>query len=713
MTTNTYTGITTYEGLKGLRHERAMYLGSFTLLDNLHAPRALTQTVQEVVSNSIDEYLVGAGNEIKITIHKDNSVTVQDQGRGMPKGPDDSFDDVIRSLTKPHSSGKFEGNGYAATGTAGMHGMGLKATVATSKYMTLHAISYAITTDAEGKNILTGGLEEYEITVQQEDIVKSEIIRKWDKKDIEQQSINTFIDKNTNEIITTGTTITYLPDDGPVSETDEQKVFESINWVNSDLYPRFNSSAFLNANLTITFVDERRELDDEDHPYLTKQWLYKNGLAEYVAELSKSQQLLSKMKEPIAFKKAMEYEGHHYEVQCAMIFTDELDSNIISYVNSIPTHDGGPHLDGFKSALTKVINDYAKANDLNRAITKSGKKGKTLGLFSQSDVTDGLNCVFEIRVPGALAAFTSQTKEKLATTQAQPVTNEIVYNELNTWLYDNTEIANQIIEKIIETKQASDAAKEARANAKKSRQNKDVASNIRTNGKLKKATEKNPNKNELFCVEGNSASNIDRDKKYQAILPFRGKIPNTDKYTIADVLKNAELATLVHELGCGIGPSFDITQMNYKRVVISVDPDADGYHIALLFLRFFHKFYKPLLDAGFIYVAILPLYKATKYKAGKIVDIKQYFTEHEMNEATEQLLAEKYVINRFKGLGEMDPHEVGDMLTNPKNRNLRQLRIEDEAELNLKMRIFMGNDAKLRTEWTTDNIDYDAIYEAL
>lgn len=715
MIENSYTGIATYEGLNGLRHERAMYLGATTLLDAIHAPRALTQTVQEAVSNSIDEYTAGAGDTITVTIHKDNSITIADYGRGMPKGPGDSFDDVTRSLTVPHSSGKFKGDGYAAMGTAGMHGIGLKATAATSRYMTLQAICYSVKADDKDNRELTGGFEEYIFSIEQEKVIKAEILRQWDAKDVEIISLNTFKDLKTGEIVNTGTSITYLPDDGPVSEDDTQPVFESINWVNADLYPRFNSSAFLNAGLTITFTDERKPLDDEDaeSDYLTKSWHYKDGLTQYVTEISKSQQLLSKMTSPISFDEVMSYEGYDYRLQCAMIFTDELDSNLISYVNSIPTHDGGPHVDGFKTALTKSINDYAKANDLNRPVTKSGKKGKPMGLFSQSDVLDGLNCVFEIRVPGALATFEGQTKEKLATTQAKPVAQEIVYNAITNWLYDNMDAAAQIIEKIIETKNASDAAKKARAESKKARQNRNVGSLIRTNGKLKAATHQDPSKNELFCVEGDSASNIGRDKKYQAVLPFRGKIPNTSKYSISDVLGNAELATLVHELGCGIGPSFDIKNMRYKKVVIAVDPDADGYHIALLFLRFFSKFLRPLIEQGFIYIAELPLYKATKYKGGKIVDIKKYYTEHEMSAATNELLEGKYIINRFKGLGEMNPDEVGEMLTDPKNRVLRQLKIEDDAEFNQKMVTFMGDNASLRTEWVTENVDYDAIYEAL
>lgn len=573
---NTYTGTKSYEGLKGLRHNRSMYLGSYGVLNDGHAPRALNQTIQEVVSNSIDEYLVGAGNEIKVTIHKDNSVTIEDQGRGMRKGPGDSFDDVYGSLTIPHTSGKFEGTGYAGTGTAGMHGIGLKATNATSEYFKLHAIS-PTTVLVNGEKELDGALEEYEITLKMEEVLDQRVIRRWEKDDIEEISINQFRVKSTGEIITTGTTITYLPDAGPEAEDNKRPVFESINWVNEDLYPRFESSAFLNAGLTMTFVDERKYLvienedgvkEETDQP-LSKSWYFERGVEEYVERISESQTLLSKMKKPITFIDEMYYEDLQFKLQTSLIFTDDTDENIRSFANGVPTKDGGPHVDGFRTALTKVINDFAKSEGLNK-IKSNGKskKAKTIDSFSQKDIFEGITGVIEIKVPSDIAEFEGQTKEKLGTVQANPVVKELITKHMTNWLYDNKPIAEQIITKIIESKMASDAAVKARQEAKKARQTKSI-DNLRVSSKLKPATGKDPKKKELFITEGDSASNISRDQLTQGIMPLRGKILNVEDVPLGDALKNEEISTITSTLGTGIGPAFDISDLQYHKIVFA------------------------------------------------------------------------------------------------------------------------------------------------
>lgn len=728
MIENNYVGSTSYPGLKGIRHNRSMYLGGVGVLDVLHAPRALNQTVQEVVSNSIDEFLVGAGEEIVITIHKDNAVTVKDNGRGMRKGPGDSFDDVIGSLTVPHTSGKFEGSGYSNMGTAGMHGIGLKATNATSRYMTLHAISPTTILVDSGKKDknnqpiqvkqLDGGLEEYKITLQLEDVLESEIIRKWSADEVEQVSVNSFRIKATDEILKTGTTITYLPDDGPESEEHKAPVFESINWINGDLYPRFESSAFLNAKLKVTFIDERKNayvIDDEtgdkidlDEPFV-KSWYYENGIDEYVSEIAETQTLLSKMKHPITFAEDMTYEDMPFRLQASFIFTDDTEENLRSFANGVPTKDGGPHMDGFRTAVTKVINDYAKENDLNKV--KQGKKSKTLDAFSQKDVFEGITGVFEIRLPSDIAKFEGQTKEKLGTTQANPVVKEITTKHLTNWLYDNKDAAAQIISKIIESKVASDAAIKARQEAKKARQTKSIDS-LKVSSKLKPATGNDPTKKELFITEGDSASNIERDQKTQGIMPLRGKILNVQDLNLSDVLKNEEISTLTSAFGTGIGSAFDISDLQYYKIILATDADSDGQHILMLLLTLIFKYFRPLIENGHVYVAIPPLYKATKYVKGQPIN-KWYYSETEINNDRAELNAEGYTLQRFKGLGEMNPEDVGKAIANSETRRIAQITIRDAELAKHKLMVLMGKESSFRKEWVKENINYDELYNVI
>lgn len=722
MKKNTYSSITTYDGLKGLRHRRSMYLGNPGLLDDGHAPSALNQTMQEVISNSIDEFLDGYGNVVDVTIHSDNSVTVKDTGRGMPKGANDTFNDVIASLTKPHSSGKFEGDGYGATGTAGMNGIGLKATNATSRYMELHAISHSTTfvNKDDEKPSLDGGYEEYVIRVEQENVVKAEIINKWRKNEVEAISENQFKTKD-GEIITTGTSITYLPDDGPTFEEDDQPVFESIQWIVEDLYPRFNSSAFLNANLTIHFTDERVELQptiDEDGKeiqpatkYLEKTWYYERGLEEYVEQLVEYQTLLSKFKKPISFSSEYEYDGMNFLMQASLIVTDDIDTNLKTYANGVPTRDGGPHLDGFKVGLTKAINEYAIDKGLNK-IKISKNKTKKLDAFRSEDILEGLTGVFEIRIPAKIADFVGQTKEKLGTSQAKPVVNALTYKHVSDWLYDNEEAAAQMIEKIIESKAARDAAITARQAAKQARQNKGSVEQLVVLSKLEKATSNDPKVKELYIVEGDSASGGHRNTVTQGMLPLRGKIRNVEELSFSDALKNDEISTITSALGTGIGPAFNIDDLEYYKIILNLDSDFDGSHIALLLLTLFRKFFSQLIERGHLFITVPPLFKATKYVKGEPV-VKYYYSDEEINGVKESLIKDGYNIQRFKGLGEMNDDEVTYALLDPKTRKIKRITIDDIDSLKRKLKILMGNDSNLRKEWVKENVDYDKLYEMI
>lgn len=713
--------MTTYKGLKGLRHRRSMYLGNPGLLDDGHAPRALNQTMQEIISNSIDEFLGGYGSTIRVTIHEDNSVTVKDNGRGMPKGPGKEFTSVIESLTEPHSSGKFEGEGYDATGVAGMNGIGLKATNATSRYMELHAISHSsVLKKGEEKPVLDGGVEEYRIKVNQEDILEKEIIRVWTKKEIEWVSSNEFKVIATDELIKTGTTITYLPDDGPTFEEGDNPVFESINWIVTDLYPRFESAAFLNAKLILDFTDERLRLEETvdengtvikpETEFLHKKWCYERGVEEYVEHMAKNQTLLSKFKNPITFDEELEEDGLKFRMQASLIMTDDIDTNLKTYANGVPTKEGGPHEDGFKLALAKAMNDYAKAKGLNKL--KKGKKTTTLDSFRIDDVMEGLTGVFEIRVPSQIAEFEGQTKEKLATSQAKSVVNNITYRKVTDWLYDNEEASKQIVEKMIESKQARDSAIKARQDAKSARQSKTGIEKLTVLSKLKPATGKDPRKNELFIVEGDSASGGDKDKTFQGIMPLRGKIKNVEDVSLSEALANQEISTITAALGTGIGPAFDINELQYYKVIISCDADPDGKHIQMLLITLFYKFYRPIIERGHLFVSVPPLYKAYKYVKGEL-ETKYYFSETEMAEHRQNLIDTGYSIARFKGLGEMDDEELGEAIFSPETRHIKRVTMEDVQKVKEKLKVLMGNDASLRKEWVKTNIDYDAIYELL
>lgn len=575
---NNYSTVTTYDGLKGLRFRRSMYLGNTTIMNEGHCPHALIQTAQEVMSNSIDEFLAGYGKDIYIKIHPDNSVTVTDNGRGLPKGADDTFDSVIASLTKPHSSGKFEGDGYNATGIAGMNGIGLKATNATSRYVEVHAIAHSSTfvNKNDEKPTLDGGYEEYYIRFEQENVVEKKLINKWSKDDVKVLSNNTF--EVDGKVYMTGTTITYLPDDGPEFKEGDNLVFESINWTVSDLIPRFNSSAFLNAKLNVHFIDTRQKLEstideegnvvEPETEYFEKTWCYERGLEEYVEQLSSYQTLLSKVKKPITFDEEIEYEGMTFRLQASFIVTDDIDTNLKSFANSVPTKSGGPHLDGFEAGLTKAINDYAKDKGLNK-VKVSKSKTQTVDPFKIHDVFEGVTGVFELRVPSKIADFIGQTKDELATSQAKPVTQDIVYRNVSNWLYDNDVSAEQIVEKIIESKVARDSAIKARQEAKKARQSKGSAEQLVVLSKLETASSKNPKEKELYIVEGDSASGGHRNTITQAMLPLRGKIRNVEELSVMDALSNEEISTITSALGTGIGPAFDISDLQYYKIIIS------------------------------------------------------------------------------------------------------------------------------------------------
>ena len=559
MSNNNYTGIDVHEGLDGLRHRRSMYIGSTGILNEGQAPHALIQLSQEILSNSLDEALEGYGSEIDIKIDEDQSMTITDYGRGMPKGPNDSFEDVIKAATKPHASGKFDSNGYQTSGIAGMNGIGVKITNAVSKYLSIEATTHQTTINKKGEKVHNGNIETYYIKFNKEDILEQEIKKVYDKKHITWLDNHSFKYKDSDEIIYTGTTIQFLPDDGNVSSDKDQKVFESIVWTNKDLFTRFESSAFLNAGLKIHFVDKRTIKDNQ---YLEKIWYYENGLKDYVKVLAQGQTLLSGLKEPISFKQNIEYENYNFSLNASLLFTDDISTQIISFANGVPTKDGGPHYDGFIQGITKSFNDYLSNNQ------QIAKKLKTKNNLVQSDIIEGIISSFELKIPAELAEFDGQTKEKLSTAQAKKVTYDIVYEQLTNWLYDHEKQATTILTKMVESKAAREAAIKSRQESKKARQSKN-GGKLNLSSKLKPASGRKPEENEMYITEGDSASNIKRDTRTQAIFPIRGKIKNAYKINLSEALKNNEISTITAAIGAGIGPAFELDDMQYHKICIA------------------------------------------------------------------------------------------------------------------------------------------------
>lgn len=669
---NNYTGVEVQRGLLGVRNQIPMYLGATGVESEKHAPRALTQMAQEVISNSRDEVLAGYGDKINVTIHEDNSMTVQDFGRGMPKGPGESFQSVIDSLTETHASGKFDADAYAVTGVSGMHGIGLKAVNAASKRVDIHAISHSIKENSQGEKALTGKLEEWKISFKQEDVLETELIR-------------TGIDP---EDAQTGTTITFYPDDGPISEKNSHPVLESIVWTVNDLIPRMESSAFLMPGLRVTLTDERSEM--------TKEWYYENGLTDYVKELSEGQTPVKGLDEPIVISGVSEIDGYPIEFNGAILFTKSVGSSIVSYANGVPTREGGPHVDGFRNALTRAFELFS---DETPDKTKKGKTEK----LTESDVFEGVVAAFETRVPGDIASFEGQTKEKLGTMRAKPATKNIVENEMLDWIHDHKPVAEEILEQMRVVADSRVAAAKARREIKKARETKRNAK-LNVSGKLKRCSSKDPSLNEMYIVEGDSASNIGRNPKYQAVFPLRGKIRNAYELALGEALKNKEISTIAAALGAGIGPEFDPAELAYQTVIMTTDGDSDGAHIRLLLTGLFYRFFPGLIENGHLYYVQSPLYKAEKY-IGDELDVRMYYSEIEMAEHRDEL--EGYTISRYKGLGAMESGERKVALANPETRKLVRVTVQDAQKARMTLNAFLGDNSQLRAKWIAENVVFD------
>ena len=614
------------EGLEAVRKRPGMYIGSTD-------KRGLHHLVWEIVDNGIDEAINGYGNHLTVIIHKDGSVSVSDEGRGVPVGKHASGKSTPEVIyTVLHAGGKFQEGGYKVSG--GLHGVGASVVNALSKWMKV-----SICRD--------GG--KYEISFKNGGHLDSDL-------------------KKVGTTNRTGTTVRFMPDD---------TIFSTTTFSFTTICERMQESAFLIKGLMIDVIDEEDEKEAHYH--------YERGLEEFVSYLNEGKKVLHNVVGFDAVKNKI-------EVECALQYTDSYSENVVSFVNNVKTSDGGSHEVGLKSALTKVFNDYAKNNGYLKAKDKN---------FEGTDVREGLTVVLSLKIPEDLLQFEGQTKGKLGTPLAKTVVEQVVYEKMQYFLEENKAVATDIINKALKGKAAREAARKAREEARKGKTKNSKEKNL--SDKLAPATKKNPKKNELFIVEGDSAggsAKTGRERSYQAILPLRGKVLNTERCTMEEAYKNAEINTLIYTIGAGVGSSFHIEDCNYDKIIIMTDADDDGCHIQVLLVTFFYRYMKPLIEAGKVYIANPPLYKIS---FGKKEEVYAY-SDEELKELTKNRKTED--LQRYKGLGEMDANQLWETTMDPLKRSLIQVKITDVALAEKRVSILMGDKVEPRKEWIEENVDF-------
>ncbi len=610
------------EGLEAVRRRPGMYIGGTDA-------KAVHHMVYEVVDNSVDEAMAGFCDHIEIVIHPDESVSVIDNGRGIPVDiqPQLNMPAVTVVLTKLHAGGKFGGGGYKVSG--GLHGVGVSAVNALSEWL-------------EVRVRRSGQLyfQRFERGIPVTDL---EIV-------------------GTAPAGETGTTITFLRD---------STIFEVLEYRYETLLQRFREMAFLNRGLKITFQDERNIHNDKQeqvaYPHTTS-FYFEGGVSSFVRYLNKNRVVLH---EPVYGQK--ELEGTQVEV--AVQYTDGYNESVYSFANTINTPDGGTHLTGLRSALTRTLNDFAR---------KSGFLKDNDASFSGDDTREGLTAIVSVKLPDP--QFESQTKVKLLNAEVKGQVESTLTEAMTEWLEQNPREAKAVIEKCRTSARARDAARQARDLVFR----KSALESMTLPGKLADCSERDPNKTELYLVEGDSAGGSakqGRDRRFQAVLPLRGKILNVEKARLDKALANKEIQALITALGTGIGNDFNLDNLRYGRILIMSDADVDGSHIRTLLLTMFFRYMEPLIEKGHLYIAQPPLYLVKKGK-----DHRYAYTDTEKDQAVKEMGGDgaNVIIQRYKGLGEMNADQLWDTTMNPENRTILQVTIEDAAAADRTFDMLMG-----------------------
>lgn len=618
------------EGLEAVRKRPGMYIGSTD-------SRGLHHLVYEIVDNSVDEALAGYGNQIIVKIHKDNSISVIDKGRGMPTGMHKMgkpTPEVI--LTVLHAGGKFGQGGYKTSG--GLHGVGASVVNALSEWLI--------------------------VTIKRDGFVYEQRFENGGKPVTTLEKVG-----KTNQ---TGTTIHFKPD---------PTIFSTTSYNYETLCERLRESAFLLKGFKIEIIDERNDFHNVFH--------FDTGIQAFVEYLNEEKDVLH----PV-----VSFEGVHngIEVDFAFQFNDGYSENVLSFVNNVRTKDGGTHEAGSKTAMTRIFNDYA------RKVSLLKEKDKNL---DGADIREGLSAIISVRIPEELLQFEGQTKGKLGTSEARSAVDAVVSEHLSYFLEENPDISSLLIRKAIKAYQAREAARKAREDARSGKKRK--RSDAVLSGKLTPAQSRNPQKNELYLVEGDSAGGSakqGRDRRFQAVLPLRGKVINTEKAKLADIFKNEEINTIIHAIGAGVGADFNLEDINYDKIIIMTDADTDGAHIQVLLLTFFYRYMKPLLEAGRVFIALPPLYKVSK-GTGKKEVIEYSWSDDDLQDAIKKV-GRGYMLQRYKGLGEMNADQLWETTMDPETRTLIRVKIDDVARAERRVTTLMGDKVEPRRKWIESNVAF-------
>lgn len=601
------------EGLEAVQKRPSMYIGSTGL-------RGLHHLVYEVVDNSIDEALAGYCDRITVTIHADNSVTVSDNGRGIPVAPHPKLKipSVQVVLTKLHAGGKFDSKAYKVSG--GLHGVGVSVVNALSKKL-------KVVVQRDGK------------------IYEQEYAKGAPLSDLQ-------VTGDTEE---TGTSVTFMADDD---------IFETLEYDYDTLATRLRELAFLNKSIEISFIDERADKDET--------FFYEGGLKEFVLFLNKSKHGLH---DPIYFEK----EKKDVQIEICIQYNDGYQEQCYSFANNINTIEGGTHLSGFKTALTRCMNNYAIKNKM-----LNGSR------FSPEDIREGLTAIISVKLHDP--QFEGQTKTKLGNSELKGLVDSIVSSGLSEFLEQNPKIAKTILGKCVDAMKAREAARKARDLTRR----KSFLESGSLPGRLADCSNKDPAVSELFIVEGDSAGGSakqGRNRSFQAILPLRGKILNVEKARLHKMLQNNEIITIIEALGTGIGEEFNLEKLRYHKIIIMTDADVDGNHIACLLLTFFYRHMCELIKNGYLYLAQPPLYKLSKGKA-----VRYVYREEEKVAALKEL-GDNVGVQRYKGLGEMNPLQLWETTMDPEIRGLKQIIIEDAVAADQMFSVLMGDQVEPRREF--------------